>query len=176
MFNVNTSDVAMQSALNYVCANFNCSEIRPGGPKYYPNNLRDHASWAIDAWYQAYPLNPFSCDFSNSASVVCENCTCVLKANLTDYEKISVLNYVCGTLNCSEIGPGGSHYIPNTLDNHCGWAVNTWWHQYSWTYEGCDFGGIAYLTPEVCNGNPPPSHTKRPPPTLSSADASQQEK
>jgi len=147
----------MQSALDYICgqSTFSCAPINQGGAAYYPNTVQDHASWAINAWYQKYPINPSkSCNFGYTAFLMCENCTCDLFPNATDTDLQNALTYVCANFNCTPIQPGGSNYLPNTLAAHTAWAVNAWYQAFNWTFEACQFNGIAYLTPVQCTGTP----------------------
>jgi hypothetical protein len=85
IFLAGTSQSQKLGALNYVCgAGLDCSPIQQGGPDFYPNTIESHASWAIDAWFQAHRDNPGqSCDFSGTAEIICEECDCVLQKNAT---------------------------------------------------------------------------------------------
>jgi hypothetical protein len=58
---------------------------------------------------------------------------------------------VCGVENCAPINPGGSHYYPNTLKDHCNWAFNTYYlaNRLGGGSGACNFGGSAIL---VCRG------------------------
>lgn len=138
IFLAGTSQGQKLGALNYVCANLDCSPIQQGGADYYPDTIESHASWAIDAWFQAHRDSPgTSCDFSGTAEIICEDCTCVLETNATipqlkvclvfrGTNSQSAIAFVCGNYNCTPIYPGGDHYEPNTPQNHAAWAVNTW--------------------------------------------------
>ncbi|GAA0185306.1 glucosidase [Lithospermum erythrorhizon] len=55
----------LQTALDWACGpgRANCSEIQPGESCYQPNNVKNHASYAFDSYYQKEGMVPGSCDF-----------------------------------------------------------------------------------------------------------------
>ncbi|CAN1809348.1 Glucan endo-1,3-beta-glucosidase 1, partial [Linum perenne] len=55
----------LQAALDWVCGpgKANCSEVQPGEACYQPNNVKNHASYAFDSYYQKEGKSPGSCDF-----------------------------------------------------------------------------------------------------------------
>ncbi|KAL9236607.1 hypothetical protein vseg_011253 [Gypsophila vaccaria] len=59
----------LQTALDWACGpgRANCSEIQPGEPCYQPNNVKNHASYAFDSYYQMEGRAPDSCDFKGVA-------------------------------------------------------------------------------------------------------------
>ncbi|PKU79489.1 Glucan endo-1,3-beta-glucosidase 1 [Dendrobium catenatum] len=62
---------ALQAALDWACGpgRANCSEIQPGESCYDPNNVRRHASYAFDSYYQKEEKVVGSCYFQGAAMV-----------------------------------------------------------------------------------------------------------
>ncbi|XP_010553446.1 PREDICTED: glucan endo-1,3-beta-glucosidase 1 isoform X2 [Tarenaya hassleriana] len=62
---------ALQAALDWACGpgRANCSEIQPGESCYQPNNVKSHASYAFDSYYQKEGKDPGSCDFKGVAMI-----------------------------------------------------------------------------------------------------------
>ncbi|KAK4483125.1 hypothetical protein RD792_010305 [Penstemon davidsonii] len=64
------TDAELQANIDFVCGSgVDCKPIQGGGPCYEPDNVRSHASYAMNAYYQAHGRNDFDCDFSNTGVV-----------------------------------------------------------------------------------------------------------
>uniref|UniRef100_A0A2P2QM17 glucan endo-1,3-beta-D-glucosidase n=1 Tax=Rhizophora mucronata TaxID=61149 RepID=A0A2P2QM17_RHIMU len=61
----------LQAALDWACGpgRANCSEVQPGESCYQPNNVKNHASYAFDSYYQKEKKVPGSCDFEGAAVI-----------------------------------------------------------------------------------------------------------
>uniref|UniRef100_A0A5B7ASA1 glucan endo-1,3-beta-D-glucosidase n=1 Tax=Davidia involucrata TaxID=16924 RepID=A0A5B7ASA1_DAVIN len=61
----------LQAALDWACGpgRANCTEIQPGEGCYQPNNVKNHASYAFDSYYQKQGRSAGSCDFKGVAMI-----------------------------------------------------------------------------------------------------------
>ncbi|MED6160553.1 hypothetical protein PIB30_052429 [Stylosanthes scabra] len=61
----------LQAALDWACGpgRANCSEIQPGESCFEPNNVKNHASYAFDSYYQNQGKATESCDFKGVAMI-----------------------------------------------------------------------------------------------------------
>lgn len=65
------SDAALQANIDYVCGlGLDCKPIQQGGPCFDPNDVRSHAAYAMNAYYQAKGREDYNCDFNKSGMVV----------------------------------------------------------------------------------------------------------
>nr|XP_043634699.1 glucan endo-1,3-beta-glucosidase-like isoform X1 [Erigeron canadensis] len=61
---------ALQSNIDYVCSNgADCRPIQAGGACFEPNNVRSHASYIMNAYYQTNGRNDFNCDFAHTGVI-----------------------------------------------------------------------------------------------------------
>lgn len=63
------TDAELQAALDYTCGEggADCSKIQENQSCYLPNTLKDHASFAFNAYYQKFKHNGASCYFHSAA-------------------------------------------------------------------------------------------------------------
>ncbi|XP_073148043.1 glucan endo-1,3-beta-glucosidase-like isoform X2 [Henckelia pumila] len=61
---------ALQANIDFVCgAGVDCTPIKLGGRCFEPDNVRSHASYAMNAYYQANGRHDFNCYFINTGVV-----------------------------------------------------------------------------------------------------------
>lgn len=64
------SDAALQANIDYVCSKgADCKPIQSGGACFNPNNVRAHASYIMNTFYQTNGRNDFNCDFSKTGVI-----------------------------------------------------------------------------------------------------------
>ncbi|XP_022992969.1 glucan endo-1,3-beta-glucosidase [Cucurbita maxima] len=65
---------ALQKNIDYVCSsNIDCRPIQAGGACFLPNDIRAHASYAMNSYYQTSGRNDFNCDFSLTGVITTVN-------------------------------------------------------------------------------------------------------
>ncbi|CAN8270726.1 unnamed protein product [Cochlearia groenlandica] len=69
-----SSDQAtLQDNINFACTYVDCRVLSSGCPCYSPSNLINHASIAMNLYYQANGKNYWNCNFKNSGLIVITN-------------------------------------------------------------------------------------------------------
>ncbi|KAG5566911.1 hypothetical protein RHGRI_002459 [Rhododendron griersonianum] len=64
------SDEALQANIDFVCdSGVDCTPIQNNGPCFKPDTVRSHASFAMNAYYQANGRNDYDCDFTNTGVI-----------------------------------------------------------------------------------------------------------
>ncbi|KAL7163755.1 hypothetical protein ACSBR2_039803 [Camellia fascicularis] len=72
---------------------------------------------------------------------------CVCKDGLSDSVYQKNIDYACGAgADCSSIIQNGVCYNPNTVKDHCNYAVNSYFQKKSQVTGSCDFSGTATTT------------------------------
>ncbi|WOG88879.1 hypothetical protein DCAR_0208114 [Daucus carota subsp. sativus] len=73
---------------------------------------------------------------------------CLCKDGLSDSVLQKNINYACGAgADCSAINQGGSCFNPNTVKDHCNYAVNSYFQKKGEASGSCDFAGTAAPSP-----------------------------
>lgn len=69
---------------------------------------------------------------------------CVCKDGLSDQALQKTLDYACGAgADCSPILQNGACYNPNSVKDHCSYAVNSYFQKKGQASGSCDFAGTA---------------------------------
>ncbi|XP_017230361.1 glucan endo-1,3-beta-D-glucosidase-like [Daucus carota subsp. sativus] len=64
-----TPDDTLTENLDYACANIDCSITKEGGPCFEPQTLINHASVAMNLYYQSQGRHTWNCDFKTTAVI-----------------------------------------------------------------------------------------------------------
>lgn len=66
---------ALQANINFACSQkiVDCRPIQAGGSCFNPNSLLAHASYAMNAYYQAAGRRDFNCDFGKTGTITFTN-------------------------------------------------------------------------------------------------------
>ncbi|XWS34188.1 hypothetical protein CRYUN_Cryun21dG0019100 [Craigia yunnanensis] len=76
---------------------------------------------------------------------------CLCKDGVSEQALQKALDYACGAgADCTAILQNGACYNPNTLKDHCNYAVNSYFQRKGQATGSCDFSGTATVSP-----NPP---------------------
>uniref|UniRef100_A0A803M1J9 X8 domain-containing protein n=1 Tax=Chenopodium quinoa TaxID=63459 RepID=A0A803M1J9_CHEQI len=137
--NEHASDAELQSALDYACgAGADCTKIQEYQPCYFPNTVKDHASYAFNSYFQKNNYLPHSCDFGSAAVLTtldprgysqCKN-WCIAN-EVPDAVIQKSLDWVCVNAKeaCNRIQPGQPCYKPNDLRAVASVAFNDYWQR-----------------------------------------------
>ncbi|XP_055802082.1 PLASMODESMATA CALLOSE-BINDING PROTEIN 3-like [Solanum dulcamara] len=76
---------------------------------------------------------------------------CICKDGVSDQQLQKSIDYACGAgADCAQITQNGPCYNPNTMKDHCNYAVNSYYQRKGAAGASCDFSGTATTSP-----NPP---------------------
>ncbi|KAI3731094.1 hypothetical protein L1987_62277 [Smallanthus sonchifolius] len=65
-----TTTAALQSNIDYVCSSgVDCRPIQAGGACFEPNNVRSHAAFIMNSFYQTNGRNDYNCDFAHTGII-----------------------------------------------------------------------------------------------------------
>lgn len=65
-----TSEYMLQQNINYACNHVDCSPTHDGGSCFNPTTLINHASFAMNLYFQNSGRNTTSCDFRSTGLIV----------------------------------------------------------------------------------------------------------
>ncbi|XP_041015274.1 PLASMODESMATA CALLOSE-BINDING PROTEIN 3-like [Juglans microcarpa x Juglans regia] len=69
---------------------------------------------------------------------------CLCKDGMNQQDLQKALDYACGAgADCTPILQSGACYQPNTVKNHCDWAVNSYFQKKGQAQGSCDFSATA---------------------------------
>lgn len=84
--------------------------------------------------------------FLTKKKIVCEigGLYCVCKDGVSDQILQKAIDYACGTgADCTPILQNGPCFQPNTVKDHCNYAVNSYYQRKGNVQGSCDFAGAA---------------------------------
>ncbi|PRQ29393.1 putative glucan endo-1,3-beta-D-glucosidase [Rosa chinensis] len=67
------ADSLLQLNIDFACSKVNCSVIEPGGECQLPDTIMNHASVAMNLYYQSFGRTDLSCYFQSTGMVVIED-------------------------------------------------------------------------------------------------------
>lgn len=77
---------------------------------------------------------------------------CVCRDGQSDQVLQKNIDYACGAgADCSPIIQNGPCYNPNTIKDHCNYAVNSYFQRKGQAPGSCDFSGTATVTPTIAS-------------------------
>lgn len=60
----------LQANIDFVCGQgLDCGPIQAGGSCFFPDSVRAHAAYAMNAYYQATGRNLYNCDFGQTGKI-----------------------------------------------------------------------------------------------------------
>lgn len=124
----------------YIYELFN-EETRPG-----PLSER---SWGL---FNANTTPVYSIDLTGSGRIVAGNTTnatwCIAKSGSTEQSLQDALDYACGqgAANCTAIQNGASCWLPNTVQSHASFAMNSYFQANGDDQASCNFKGMGQVT------------------------------
>ncbi|KAK1584478.1 hypothetical protein Q3G72_033349 [Acer saccharum] len=68
-----TDEASLLANINYACSQVDCRILQKGCSCFSPDNLINHASIAMNLYYQAKGRNHWNCDFKCSGLIVITN-------------------------------------------------------------------------------------------------------
>ncbi|KAL9664668.1 hypothetical protein QQ045_020073 [Rhodiola kirilowii] len=68
-----SDEATLLENINFACAHVDCSVMHKGCPCNSPDSLMNHASIAMNLYYQCKGRNHWNCHFGNSAIIVITN-------------------------------------------------------------------------------------------------------
>ncbi|KAI3695304.1 hypothetical protein L1987_78299 [Smallanthus sonchifolius] len=61
-----SSQAILLENINFACSQVDCGRLQKGGACYSPDNVINHASIAMNLYFQSKGRNTWNCDFKNS--------------------------------------------------------------------------------------------------------------
>nr|GFB08548.1 plasmodesmata callose binding protein 1-like [Tanacetum cinerariifolium] len=116
-----------------------------------------HLFITVLKWFRVKSLNFFTRVFRVQNSVGATWCVCK-KGN--DKALQAAIDYACGNgADCTQTHQGGKCFNPDTVFDHCNYAVNSYFQKKGQTPEACVFSGAAMVvtTDPSANGCTYPS-------------------
>ncbi|PON88726.1 X8 domain containing protein [Trema orientale] len=83
---------ALQANIDYVCSSgVDCKPIQPGGPCFEPNDVRSHASFVMNSFYQINGRHDYNCDFAKTGVLTTANPNLVCRRASEDQKRVLIV-------------------------------------------------------------------------------------
>lgn len=79
---------------------------------------------------------------------------CICRDGIAESSLQKTLDYACGAgADCTPILQNGGCFNPNTVKDHCNYAVNSYFQKKGQSAQACDFAGTAVTSPTAPSSN-----------------------
>lgn len=158
-----STDSLLKNNIAYACDHLDekdCDPILEGHSCYNPDSIIQHASFAMNLYYQRKGRHQWNCNFNNSGLISLNNpsfgsCNfnggeisvdlssvgkwCVASPVVSSQVLQDNIDYACNHVDCSLVRLGGACYDPSNLISHASAVMNLYYQANGKLDSSCDF-------------------------------------